>query len=339
MESTRDGLVRPVRLDPTGQAGPTRGQARNDGKWRRSSHGFFVPAHVDPTNVEQRILEASVVVPDGCAITGWAALRWRGARWFDGTDASGRPLPVTILNSTFDIAAQPGLALSGESASPSYIDNIDGVPVTSGTWSTVFLMRRASTPQRAVLACDMAAYDDLTSIDEVAELIVRQSGWTGVPQARWARDRACENAWSPAEVFMRLAWCADLGVPQPGANIAVFDLRGRHLGTPDLIDPVAGVVGEYDGPTHLHRRQRASDVSRDDLFRAHGLEVVRWIGGDSVGSFLTRLRSAYRRAGRRTQAPGWSIDLPPGWQPTHTVALRRALVGRDRDRLLRYRSA
>ena len=53
------GLVRPVRVDPTGITGPTPHQARGP-SWRRTSHGFYVPAGTGSDLPEQRILEASV---------------------------------------------------------------------------------------------------------------------------------------------------------------------------------------------------------------------------------------------------------------------------------------
>lgn len=339
MEEPRPGLVRPVRRDPTGRTGPTRGQARNESRWRRTSRGFYVPASVDVSNVEQRILEASVVLPPGCAVTGWAALRWLGGVWFDGTAPSGAPLPVTLLVSSHDIRPQSGIVGSGEGAGPANIVRVDDVPVTVPAWSTAFLMRRASSPQRAVLAFDMAAYSDLVSRAEVAAVISDQSSWTGVPQARRAIDRGCENAWSPAEVFMRLAWEASHEGARPLANRPLFDLAGRHLGTPDLVDLEAGVLGEYDGVVHLERDQRRSDRSRDELFARHGLEVVRWMSGDRVDDFLARLHTAYVRADRRTGPRSWTATAPRGWVSTATVEARRALNAEQRARLLRYRIA
>src|SRR5690349_20477059 len=94
--TTRSGLVRPVRRDLAGIDGPTPGQARGPA-WRRTSQGFYVPAGVYGAQPEQRILEASVVVPPHGAVTGWAALRWLGALWLSGVDFLGEPQPVPIL--------------------------------------------------------------------------------------------------------------------------------------------------------------------------------------------------------------------------------------------------
>ena len=86
-------LVWPVRVDPRGVTGPTRGQART-GAWRRTSQGLYVPAAVEQT-VRQRIVEASAVLPTYGAVGGWASLRWLGGSWFTG-EHHGRTLEVTL---------------------------------------------------------------------------------------------------------------------------------------------------------------------------------------------------------------------------------------------------
>lgn len=337
-DDLRPGLVRPVRLDPAGKHGPTRGQARGK-TWRRTSHGFYVPATVDSELVEQRIVEASAMVPPNGAITGWAALRWQGGAWFDGTGAAGQPLPITILLSSHDIREQPGIITCGEGTAPGNIVCVDGVKVTRPAWSVAFMMRRTTSARGGVVALDMAAYSDLVSIAEVAAVIGGQSSWTGVPQGRWCLGMGSENSWSPAEVYMRLTWAIDGGFRCPEANVPLFDSAGRHIGTPDLVDATAGVVGEYDGAHHLQRDQRVRDVHRDERFRDHGLEVVLWMAGDRRSDFLVRLSSAYRRALRRGGPRTWTIQAPPGWVSTRTVEQRRALTADQRSRFLRYRAA
>lgn len=338
-EEPRPGLVRPARLDPTGRDGPTRGQARNRRRLRRSSFGFYLPADVDGSNVEQRILEASVVLPPTCAVTGWAALRWLCDGWFTSVDAGGNPLPVDLLISTVDVKAQPGFVVCGEGTGPENMVRADGVPVTVPVWSTAFMMRRAQTLREAVIALDMAAYSDLVSIAEVAALVGNQSSWTGVPQAREALALADENAWSPPEVTMRLYWMAAVEGARPQANVPLFDLHGRHLGTPDLVDVAAGVAAEYDGVVHLPRAQRRADRTRDEVFAEHGIELVRWLSGDRPGDFLVRLDRPLDRARRRHSERRWTAQPPTWWTSTTTVAARRALTEEQRSRLLRYRIA
>ena len=340
---TRPGLVRPVRVDPEGRTGPTPDQARGR-RWRRTSHGFYVPSSVDGDKVEQRIVEASVVVPEGLGITGWAALRWLGGRWFGGTGPDGERLPLTVAIGTHDIRPQPafGIAVTGEGLARKAALICDGVPVTTAAWAVSFEMRYAADWRAAVRVLDMAAFNDLVSIEEMRRLFDTQNGWTGIPQARRALPWARENSWSPREPDMRLVWEVDAGLPRPLCNRPIFDLDGRHLGTPDLLDVDAGLMGEYDGSHHLLREQRGSDNRRGELLRSHDLESVVMMADDftSLDAYLERLRRARRTAQRRQPARRtWTIDPPPGWVPTLTVAQRRALTDSQRARLLRHRRA
>jgi hypothetical protein len=338
----RPGLWLPRRIDPTGMTGPTRGQTQR-GRVRRTSHGFYLPAWVDGESVDQRIVEASVVVPPGFVITGWAALRWQGGRWFSGLHTNGQRRPVTILVGTHDIRPQPGIAVCAESCDPRLVRVIDGVRVHDPRAAVSFEMRYARDLRRAVTVLDMAAYSDLVSVEEVDRFLTPgQNSWTGVPLAREAVGFAEENSWSPQEVGMRMVWVLDAGLPAPLANRPVFDLRGRHLGTPDLLDPSAGVIGEYDGSAHLERERRNADVVREAVFRGVGLEPVFMTAADlrDPSAFVRRLREAYdRAASRRTSPRRWTVSAPPGWVPTVTVGQRRALTPLQRARLLAYRTA
>lgn len=339
----RPGLVRPVRADRDGLTGPTPDQARGP-RWRRTSHGFYVPSRVSNGRVEQRIVEASVVVPPELGVTGWAGLSWLGGRWFDGTTSSGEPRPVTIAIGTHDIRPQPahGIAVTGEGLWRSMVVDVDGVPITQAVWSVSFEMRYARDWRQAVVVLDMAAYNDLVSLDEQAEFLSHQNGWTGVPKARKAIGYAQENSWSPAEVLMRLVWEVDAELPRPLCNQPIFDLHGRHLGTPDLLDLETGVMGEYDGELHLPRAQRARDVQRADLLRAHDLESVVMMAEDfdDLDAYIGRLHAARRRALRRAgDQRTWTIQPPEWWTPTVSVAERRALTAHQRRRFLGYRSA
>jgi hypothetical protein len=125
-------------------------------------------------------------------------------------------------------------------------------------------------------------------------------------------------------------------------NQPVFDLHGRHLGTPDLLDLEAGVVGEYDGAIHLQGQQRRKDVRREERFRDHGLECFVAMTGDlgDRSTMAARMRSARRRALWESEdARRWTIEPPSWWTPTVTVAQRRALSEQQKARFLRHRAA
>ena len=141
---------------------------------------------------------------------------------------------------------------------------------------------------------------------------------------------------------MRLVWEVDAELPRPLCNRPIFDLQGRHLGTPDLLDVETGLMGEYDGPGHLLRGQRAVDVPRAELLRSHDLESVIMMANDfaHLDRYLERLHRARATAARRQPARRtWTIEPPWWWTPTLTVAQRRALTEIQRERFLKHRSA
>jgi hypothetical protein len=217
---------------------------------------------------------------------------------------------------------------------------VDGLRVVHAVRATCFEMRYARTLRGAVRALDMAAYNDHVSIAEVADWVALHPSYTGIEQARLAIPLGDENAWSPAEVDFRLDWTELVGT-RPLTNRPLFDLEGHHLGTPDLIDPVTGVLGEYDGPLHLEGARRTADLKREGIFRGHGLHPVTMVAGDrrDQTAFQDRLRVAYAAATREPVADRrWTHTPPSWWVPTWTVAQRRALTQRDREIWLRLRA-
>jgi hypothetical protein len=290
-------------------------------------------------DVEQRIATTAPLLHEHEAVTGWAALRWLGGRWFTGNGGDGSPvaIPVAVRRHLW---AQEGFVFTQEFLRPAHLHLVDGLQVASAIWAACFAARYAPTPAAAVQVLDMAAYSDLVSAAEIAALTARLNAWTGVPQLRKAVQRMDENAWSPQETRMRLIW-QDSRLGWPRCNHPVFDLDGRHLGTPDLIDPAAGIVGEYDGALHLAGSQRWRDLERESRFRSAGLEVVTMVAGDFPvpSAFLGRLHAAYHHAATAGRRPGWTLEVPDWWTTTHTVARRRSLDDEERRRLLAYRAA
>jgi hypothetical protein len=265
-----------------------------------------------------------------------------GATWFSGLAPDGRtPLPVELVSMCCDTRPQQGIAVSAERLPPREVVVVDALRVTLATQAVLFAMRYAGSLARAVIIADMAMEADLVSTHELLLFAATLSGWTGIPLARAALLLVHENSWSPQETRMRLVWILEAGFPVPLCNVPVFDRSGRHIGTPDLLDPVAGVVGEYDGDSHLELVQRGRDVRREQAFRAVGLEyftVVATDWRDRVG-LVRRMAAARSRA--RWEPPdarAWTIEQPPWWTSTETVAARRALSEAQRRRLLRRRA-
>lgn len=333
---TRPDIVVPVHIDPTGRTGPTPGQARGK-RWRTTSPGRVTPADPSPVSTDQRIVEAACGLPDGTAVTGWAALHWEQPRWSGGraSDGTERPVPLAISD-TRSIARRPGVQVVFDWLFDDDIVWVDGLPITRVERSVTFEARRARSDEQAIQIICMAAATDRIDLTGLAAYVARLPCRKGVRRLRRALARADENAWSPMEVTMRERWRAQ-GHPVPLFNVPIFDLDGHHLLTPDLFDPVNGVIGEYDGAVHLGAPVRRRDLNREETCREHGLEMVTMMSTDlrDLTSFARRLDTAYERATARTLEPSWTLDQPHWWVDTSTVARRRALSPADRERWLR----
>lgn len=136
---------------------------------------------------------------------------------------------------------------------------------------------------------------------------------------------------------MKLVWMLDAGFPPPLCNRAVFDLHGNLLGIPDLFDPLAGLVGEYQGADHKDGSRHRKDVAREELFRDHGLEFFELVGGDLRDRRLAAARMANARARARFLPPEscrWTLE-PPGWYDV-PEPLDDWLVRTGRAESLRY---
>ena len=333
----RPGLVAPVRVDPSGTTGPTRGEARGP-RWRTTSHGLVVPADVE-RSPSQRIVEAAAVLRPGEAVTGWAALHWLGGTWFEGTTTRGEPRAVPLIAQRH-LVAQTGYSVSQEFLGPWEVMLVDGLPITTPVRSVMFEMRYAARLGQAMSSASTACFSDLVSLAEVAAYLSALGAVTGIPQARAAHAEGDENAWSPREVMMRRVW-TQAGLSRPLCNAPIFTLDGRHVGTPDLFDPASGLAGDYDGALHLAGDQRARDVRRESDFRDVGLEYVTMVAADASNSahFTGRLLSAHARAVASTAPRRCTVEPPDWWTPTVTVEQRRNLDDWQKERWLRHRRA
>lgn len=340
---TRSGPVVPVPTDPLGLAGPTPGQARG-ARWRTSSPGRFVPVGVRADDTQQRIVEAVAGGVAGTAATGWSALHWQGSRWFSGRRADGTPEPVLLaVGDSGNLAPRPGVRFSYDWLFDDDIIDVDGLPITRPERSVCAEVLRVRTLARAVGIIEMAAADDLVDLDSLSAYALRIKGRPHTVRLFTALGLADENVWSPGESEMKHIWRTLRGSALL-CNPPLFDHQGRHLLTPDLLDPVAGVVGEYNGRVHDERVVRRRDLNRGELCRDLGLEVVEMISTDrrDIDSFERRLDAAYRRAADRRKTARrrqWTLEQPHWWVDTSTVARRRALSERDREVWLRRLSA
>lgn len=310
-------LVRPVRLDPDGRTGPTRGKSRGPG-WRQTSYGYYVPSGVDPTVPEQRVMEQSVRLPSDGAVTGWAACRLAGAAYFDGLEPDGltpRPVPMAVGRHT-GLRGDDQVVISRERLAPEEVRTVRGIACTTTLRGLFDEMREVADVREAAVAMDMMAAAELASVRRMRRYVEGRSGWRHVQRVRDALELADEDSRSPNETRMRLVWVLDAGLPRPLVNQPVFDLRGDLLGVADLFDSEAGVVGEFDGAAHRWAGRHRRDVLREDRFRRAGLEYFKVVGLDLADVDLVVDRMLATRA-RALRAPrgerDWTLEAPPGW--------------------------
>ena len=146
----------------------------------------------------------------------------------------------------------------------------------------------------------------------------RRHAWTGIPFVRKALLLAIDDSRSPQETLMRLCWLFDAELPPPLCNRELFDLDGNLLGIPDLFDPVAGLVGEYDGADHKDGRAAPGATSPARSGSGdHGLEYFEIVRGDLRDRRLVADRMLNARSRARFLPPescSWTLARPP-WRP------------------------
>jgi hypothetical protein len=263
-----------------------------------------VPAYVDGSVPEQRILEQSVRLSAGGAVTGWAGCRIHGAAFFDGVARDGETLlPVPL-------AIGPAGKVRGDDAVLLSYHPLEeplerhGVPTAPPPRCVVDHARVQHDPREVIVALDMMAAARLLWVDELAAYAEGlRAGERDL--VRWACGLASQHSRSPNETRLRLLAELDAGLPRLWVNPVVHDRNGHRIGEVDLLDVEAGMVIEYDGADHRSAGQHSYDVGKETALRRVGLEVARVTGPDlrRPGRVVRRLQEVRGRA--RFEAEAW----------------------------------
>ena len=198
---------------------------------------------------------------------------------------------------------------------------------------------------------DMAAFNDLVSIAGARRLTSTPTSWRDGASSGYGRVLPLldENAWSPMEPVMRLAWHADdargrgLLIERPGLR-PEWTLRG-HARRASIRD--AGVYGMYDGGAaprrasvrHSRRRPRRRPTGGSDS------RASTMMAGDLVGPgpFRAAPASTPTHAPARRPAADRAVDARRrrrGGCDTHDRGRApRTRSAYDRARLLAHRRA
>ena len=306
-------LTWPVAVDKTGKAGPTPGQARGP-RWRRTSVNRYVPTTVTDTLVEQRILEQYSRAGSRAVVTSWAALRLHGADYFDGLDLDGQArLPVPLACNGERVQAHTDFLMLRYTVPPDEVVLVHGIRCARVERALYDEMRRRRSSRAMVVAADMTFAAGLTSISRMRRYCAERRWYRDVRRVNEALGMCDEHARSGPEVTFRLIWQYDAGWGHPICNRSVFDLEGRFVAVPDLIDPDRGVVGEFAGAHHRDIDRHERDIAREADLRDVGLEYVEAVGRDlrHVSRVVNRLHEAERRARASPLPRRWVLGPPP----------------------------
>ncbi|MDP9442837.1 MAG: hypothetical protein M3P83_00185 [Actinomycetota bacterium] len=273
---------------------------------------------MDVDAAPQRILTQAARLPAGGAVGGWASALLHEVAWVDGLAEDGRtPLAVPLyVGRRGRIRASEGATVSREPLPADDVTRRRGLPCTTPLRSCFDEMRTAADLTEAVVCGDRWLASRLVEQEELVQYVDAHTGWRGVPQARAALPLLDGMSRGPWETRLRMVWVLVAGLPPPRCNPPVFDLQGRLLGYPDLLDEEAGTVGEYDGAGHREAAQHSDDNWREEEFEDHNLVVVRVTRIDLRDTALLARRLARRRArglSRDRRLDRWTLDVPPSW--------------------------
>jgi hypothetical protein len=272
--------------------------------WVSPHHGYHRDAVLhDP--VRQRILDAAAVMPPGAAVGGWAAAYLHGATYLDG-----RGDPVLLLLPANRVVDRPGIEITRVALEPDDLTTRHGISCTSGTRTAFDLLRRAPDLTEAVVAGDGVVRAGLTTIAKLAVYASGHPRRRGLRQLRAAVPLLEPAAASPPETRLRMLCRQQANLPRLLVNVPVYDAVDRFLGIPDLLEPVTGLVIEYDGEQHRELGQHTADNLREEGFEAAGLGVVRVtsLDLDQPAATASRISAAYqRRLGSNIGVHGWSV--------------------------------
>lgn len=290
--------------------------------WESPFYGVRRWAGADPQNPTTEVGNAAALLPDGCALGGWAAAYNRGIHYLDGNIGFSRPLPVLLLSvDGHQLRKRDGVRPFRTRVSPHDIEQVNGLATAVLDLAARQQMCLSRTLVDAVVVADMVTSvrtgEPTIPMTDLAKRVLATKKVRGIVQARAALELATDRSASPEESRTRMVWVLDAWLPPPLVNAPLFDLDGRLLGIGDLVDPEAGHVHEVDGAQHRELDQHTADNAREELFEGHGLVVSRSTSQDRAdpARLAARMRATNKRGLARDRTRDrWTLTPPPGWR-------------------------
>ena len=217
---------RPVRVDPDRERPDRLGSRRAVRTGGRPRRGCTCRARWTARVVEQRILEQGSRIPGYGAVTGWAALRWYGATYFDGVGYDGEPLPVPLI---LHDGIRPDPRFTQTESQLACTERMRGRRSARDDGAAGVVRRGTADPQRPrVGGGDQHGRGGTADLGAPVQDVRRSAQrWEGVPHARLASALARDDCRSPQEHRMVLVWVLDAGLDPP-----LVQPRGVRPGRP-----------------------------------------------------------------------------------------------------------
>jgi hypothetical protein len=182
-------------------------------------------------------------------------------------------------------------------------------PVTSAARTVVDLGRSCPT-LAAVAATDFALHEELTTREEIADVLDMCRRWPGIRRALRAVRLADARSESPLESASRLV-IGSLRLPMPDLQPVILDAHGYPAGRLDFYWDDYGVGGEADGRSKYDGRLvLTKEKDRQEHLEDLRVAMTRW-GWWHVthpAALRTKIENAFAR-GRARDAAG----LPRLW--------------------------
>ena len=252
-----------------------------------------------------RIHAALAVAPADAVLSGWAAAVVHGvpSDFLDGTWDGKAMMPVEFSVPDKDGARRRrGVRLRWSTVPAADTVTYQGWLMTNRLRTTVDLARWSRTPARALAAVDLSLRHGLTTVQELQAFLPLMKRRQGIPLVRAAAGVGTMDAESPKESELRYYWL-ESGLPPPIVNAWIYDLRGTCMGRADLLEPVSGYIGEFNGHWHEMWDRPTLDASRNASLRSLNLTLDEFtsldVGGQGRPLCEERLLSGYAQAQQR----------------------------------------